>query len=133
MEFRIKGDEALGRVERVLDYLARRQEALAANVANASTPGYRTVDVQFESVLDDAVENIRLRRTSPRHFEVLVPEPGLQVSETEGLPSGLDGNNVQVDRELLQMSLNRMRFQMAVQAASSRIQVLKSAIAEGRG
>ena len=126
------GDEGLDRVERVLDFLARRHEALAANVANGSTPGYRTVDIQFQSALEEAVENIRLVRTSPRHFDVIVPEPSLEVSETAGLPVGPDGNNVQVDRELLQMSLNRLRFQMAVQAASGRIQTLKSAIAEGR-
>jgi len=131
-DFGLNSDSGLVRMEKALDFLARRQEMLAANVANLSTPGYKSVDVRFESVLDDELSNLRLIRTSPRHFEVVVPDPELKAFEVEGLPAGADGNNVELDRELLQMALNRVRFQMSAQAATSRIQTLKTAILEGR-
>ncbi len=34
-----------------------RQKAIATNVANLQTPGYRTVDVRFEALLDKAMKN----------------------------------------------------------------------------
>lgn len=128
----IAGDTALSRVETVLDYLTRRHEALSANVANASTPGYRSVDVRFDDVLGEELDNLRIVRTSDKHFEIVASDPEMTVYEVEGQPPGADGNNVELDRELLSMSLNRLRFQMGVQAAMSRVRTLKAAIQEGR-
>lgn len=129
----IGGDRALDRMEKMLDYLARRHEALAANVANASTPGYRSLDVRFQDVLAGELDGLQLVRTSPRHFETILPPPKLEAHAVEGLPAGADGNNVSLERELLLMSLNRLRFQMGVQAAGSRVRALRTAIQEGRG
>ena len=123
-------DRGLDRVEAVLDYIARRQEALAANVANAATPGYQTVDLRFSEELSSAVSSWKVTRTSPRHLEVEVPEPALELAVVPGLVSRPDGNNVQLDRELLALTVNRLRFQMATQWASSRIRAIRSAIEE---
>lgn len=128
----IAGDSALSGIETVLDYLTRRHEALAANVANASTPGYRAVDVRFDEVLGEELENLRIVRTSDKHFEIVGAEPEMTLYEVEGRAPGADGNNVEMDQELLAMSLNRLRFQMGVQAAMSRVRTLRSAIQEGR-
>jgi len=133
MKTELTGDIGLARVEKMMDYLARRHEALSANVANVSTPGYKSVDVGFELALSEELEGVRIVQTSPRHFEVLVPEPELTLVEVPGLTARPDGNNVALDRELLAMALNRLRFQMGVQWASSRIRTLRAAIAEGRG
>ena len=131
METDLLGDAGLSRVEKVMDYLVKRHEALAANVANLSTPGYKTVDVRFQDALDAELSEIKLVRTSPRHFEVIVPETGFELAEVEGLVAGADGNNVDLDRELLAMTLNRLRFQLGVQWATGRLSTIRTAIREG--
>ena len=54
----------------VLDYLSIRQKVVASNVANVNTPGYKTRDVSFSSVLESKNENLRLdlARTHEKHF-----------------------------------------------------------------
>ena len=57
-------------------WLAVRQTAVAGNVANVNTPGYKAVDVEpFESVLDKT--GVRLAATQPGR---LADQPGLRRS-----------------------------------------------------
>ena len=123
------------RIERTLDVLSRRQEVLAANVANVDTPGYKAVDLGFDRVLDGELgKPFPLVRTSPGHFEAVLPESSEpEVVPVEGLEVRADGNNVQLERELLEMTMNRLRFDMAIRWAQGRIRALRTAINEGRG
>ena len=122
----------LSRMEQILDLLAERQRAITANLANADTPGYKAVDVQFRDRLDEAMEGWRLVQTSPDHFESEFPDvASLEWAPIPGLVEGADGNNVELDRELLAMTLNRLRFQMAVQGVSGHLRALRTAIREG--
>jgi flagellar basal-body rod protein FlgB len=128
---RVLDDVALADAGRALDWLSRRQEALAANLANIDTPGYLAVEVSFEAALEE--ERLRLRRTHAGHLD----DPGRVRGETElvhvpGLRPRADGNNVSLDREIRQMSRNRFLFAVAAQLAQSRLQALRTAIAEGR-
>ena len=96
-------------VDRLVDamrFRLSRQAALASNVANADTPGYRRVDVEFQDVLQRAATD--LRRTHARH---------LTTSDTSGTrvvrgPRGSrpDGNGVDRDREVLELSRNAGTF-----------------------
>ena len=49
-------DPVAGSLERYMDLLAARQKLVASNIANAETPGYRTVDIDFESEFRSLVE-----------------------------------------------------------------------------
>ena len=40
-------DRVAGQLERYMDLLSARQKLVAANLANADTPGYKTKDVDF--------------------------------------------------------------------------------------
>ena len=44
-------------LNKVLDGAALRHQALAANIANANTPGYRRKDVPFMQELKDAIQS----------------------------------------------------------------------------
>ena len=128
-------DQVLDRIERSLDLLARRHEALAANLANIDTPGYQTIDLRFDEALETELgKPWPLVRTSPTHFEAVVPESSAEprIVKVEGLPDRPDGNNVQMERELLGMNMNRLRFEMTLQWARNRIRTLQTAIEEGR-
>lgn len=127
-------DNVLEKAERVMDLLSRRQELLASNLANVDTPGYKTIDLGFREALEGELQKPwPLVQTSPGHFSAAAPTPPeLEPVEVEGLVSRPDGNNVRFERELLQMTMNKLRFDMAVQWAQSRLKALRIAIDEGR-
>ena len=52
---------------------SRRQAAIAANVANADTPGYRAVDVSFAALLERAGASLPLTATDARHLQAAPP------------------------------------------------------------
>jgi flagellar basal-body rod protein FlgB len=97
-----------------MDLLTVRQRLVASNIANAGTPGYKTVDINFEQELRSAVSTL----------------PG--IDEVEGLKTKNDGNNVNIDREARLLAENALRFSVASQLLKTQIKYLKNAIEEGR-
>ena len=98
-----------------LTYLARRQEVVASNIANADTPGYKTKDVEMSE-----------------DFTTVFAQFTPMVTEAAGLTTRNDGNNVSIDRESRLLAENDIRFNLATQLLKGRIKGLRSAIEEGR-
>jgi flagellar basal-body rod protein FlgB len=111
-------DGLTNRIERYLDVLSVRQRQVAANIANADTPGYKTHDVDFQSELQRQMTGAV--RPVPRMHEV------------SGLPVRNDGNNVSLDREARLLAENALRFNVASNLLRSQIRMVKSAIDEGK-
>ena len=98
-----------GPIDKLVDamrFRVARQGALAANVANADTPGYRRVDVEFQDVLQRKAGE--LTRTDARHLTVSAG-PGHRLVQG---PRGArpDGNGVDRDQELIQLTRNAGAF-----------------------
>jgi flagellar basal-body rod protein FlgB len=108
----------------------QRQSAAASNLANLETPGYRTVEPSFADALGDELQAEPLQRTDQKHL------PGLPVASGTQLVGGLaerrDGNNVQLDRELLSMSQAAGTFSEAQTALAAKFRLVRYAINEGR-
>jgi flagellar basal-body rod protein FlgB len=122
---------ALGRQ---LTRAVQRQSVAAGNLANIDTPGYRTQEVRFADALDEQLGATEgLRATSARHFGAGGPghEPR-EVAETSGLASRRDGNNVQLDRELLSLTRAGGEFSAAQTMLAAKFRLVRYAINEGR-
>lgn len=98
-----------------LTYLSRRQEVIASNIANADTPGYRTLDV-----------------AQPSAFASVFGQVAPQAEEAPGLPARNDGNNVSMDREARLLAENTLKFNLATQMLRGEFKDIRSAIEEGR-
>lgn len=105
-------------IERYMDLLSARQKLVAANIANADTPGYKTRDLDFQAEFQSATAQIS--SASPVAVEV----PGLKVKN--------DGNNVSVDREARLLAENALRFHMASELMRSELRMVRSAVTEGK-
>lgn len=92
-----------------------RQKLVASNIANADTPGYKTMDVDFQASLRAALDG-----DAPQAVEV----SGLEVRN--------DGNNVNLDREARLLAENAMRFNVAASLMHSGLQQIKEAIQGGK-
>ena len=98
-----------------------RQNALAANIANADTPGYRRVDVDFHGALAAAMG------TSDQRSALEQTGFTPQVDRSAGATRA-DGNTVDIDAESAKLAANALDQQAAVQVAQARDNILQSAI-----
>ena len=130
----MKLDNLFGIHEEALRLRARRSEVLAANLANADTPGYKARDFDFKAMLRKEVQNpVRLAATHSNHIQT---DRGVvasaQLAYRIPQQASLDGNTVEVEREQASFSENAMRYQASPRFLDSRIQGLKLAI-KGNG
>jgi flagellar basal-body rod protein FlgB len=77
-----------------------RQEAIASNIANIQTPGYRRIDVRFENLLAKAMN-------SSGHVDVGEIEPETYCPGNTPVKS--NGNDVDLDTEVGQLVKNSLR------------------------
>ena len=125
---------SLQSIEAALSVRALRHDLLASNLANAETPGYRALDVDFESTMRDLLG--RDREGLPAR---LGAEPGPSRSLREALhvvgddaPSiGNSQNTVDVDQQLAHLEQNALMYQVTAQLARQRFLGLRQVIEEG--
>lgn len=77
-----------------------RQKAIANNVANLQTPGYRRIDVKFQELLAKALN-------SPGQIDL--SEIKSQVYQPRQTPVNSNGNDVTLEAEVGQMVKNTLR------------------------
>jgi flagellar basal-body rod protein FlgB len=112
-------------LERAIEGAGKRHEALAANLANANTPGYQRVDVDFHGALATAMGAGDESRTALQ---------GLSFSPTKDAAAGAtraDGSTVDVDAESAKLAANALEQQAAVQVLHARLGILKAAMGVG--
>ena len=102
-------------LERTIAGASQRHNALAANIANASTPGYRRVDVDFHGALAAA-----LGSSDAKHSV-----------ESAAFTTQADGNSIDIDNESAKLAANALEQQAAVSVAKTRNAILRSAMGVG--
>lgn len=108
----------LDALEVALRALGMRLGAIASNIANAETPGYRRRDVAFEAALERAL------RDGER-----MPDPVLYVDPTIRGPKG---TGVDLVQEMAALARTQLRYDVVTRAASAYLSMLRLA-AGGRG
>lgn len=138
----------------VLDLRSYRQQILSANIANGSTPGFKAVDLDFQSALAAATAapgDSGQPATPPSPF-LLVDDPRQiggnpsgpasapstesqiaaavqnQVKYQTGAPVTIDGNSVDLDLEKREAAVNALQYEAAATFTTGRINMLMTAI-----
>jgi flagellar basal-body rod protein FlgB len=107
-----------------------RESVAASNLANIDTPGFRSRDASFTDALDKELGPALTAKGHLRAFGTTGAAAG--TSEAPNLPSRRDGNNVQLDRELLALNRAAGDFSAAQTALSAKFRLVRYAINEGR-
>jgi flagellar basal-body rod protein FlgB len=91
-----------------------RNEAIANNIANVDTPGYKRQDITFEKELERALANpgynnmddkvAYLNEKNSRRLEART------YTDYEGYSYRLDGNNVDIDTENTMLASNQIKY-----------------------
>ncbi|MBO5293279.1 MAG: flagellar basal body rod protein FlgB [Lachnospiraceae bacterium] len=113
-------------LDKALDAASLRNQALANNLANATTPGYKRQDVSFETELgkalghnrfksmDEKVGNVELGRLKPRTY-----------TDYAGYSYRVDGNNVDPDTEGVELAANQIKYNGLMAAVNQEFANLK--------
>jgi flagellar basal-body rod protein FlgB len=116
--FQSPNDRAL---RMLLETAEAKQTALASNIANVETPGYKRVEVS--RTFTDELKKVLAGKAAPAG--------GLHptiVQDQNATSQRADGNTVQLDRELMEMSKNGADYEVLTQLTAGSFRLLKSAI-----
>ncbi len=107
---------------KLMDVSALRAKVHAANIANQNTPGYKAQRVAFEGAFLDAL-------TQGQPVDEIDP-----VIETGGGgPEQPDGNNVSLDREIMDQAQNAQLYNLYTSLSQGRKKLLTIAISTAPG
>jgi flagellar basal-body rod protein FlgB len=126
-------------MERALNLRARRQELIVSNIANADTPHYKSFDIVIEDELNKTGSapptSLPLETTQPNHLRSVrngFDQVTIHTRESDGLSLRGDGNTVDMDREMVDLSENAINYRASSQIISKMFGVLKAAINSGK-
>ena len=134
-----------------LDGYARRELAIASNLANIDTPGYKPVSVDFESALAVAAQEAiagggaamnpptagpsatsGLARTSEAHLAGLTAGEATTAMGESQLPDALqqrvDGNGVDVDAQMTSLAETQLKYSATSRMLTGKLQMLKDVV-----
>lgn len=124
----IKSDASImAALGRQMSRAVQRETLSASNLTNIDTPGYRAKQASF----DDTLSGLSLRATNDKHIEVSAA-PTTRISENADMSAQRNGNNVQLDRELLEMNRAMGDFSAAQTVLAAKFRLVRYAINEGR-
>ena len=102
-------------LDRAADAAAKRNEAIANNIANATTPGYKRQDVAFESELKKALGHNTYGKSMDERVAGVNSSSarldGRPYTDNAGLSYRLDGNNVDIENENVMLAENQLKYQ----------------------
>lgn len=104
-------------LQNALGRASQRHALLTNNLANVNTPGYQRRDMDFNITLQEEMD-----RTPP-----LQPQ-----GTTTGGAMRLDGNGVDLEKEVMSIAETEMRYQALTDMTSNYFSNLRSVIREGK-
>lgn len=113
-----------------LDAALLRHEVIANNIANVDTPGFQAKRLSFEQHLSGYVSN-----SSPHENAESLHD---RISWVKHIMNDSDslitevGETVELDREMVHLTENTLRYQALLRAAGKNGEIIKMAVREGR-
>jgi flagellar basal-body rod protein FlgB len=133
---RLFANQAYHDLKAALDLAAMRQVAIAQNIANADTPGYRRKIVSFDEELFAAIERQRLgsaQRPAGAGAALVAPRPKAAldmiriVEDPNAIPNAA-GNTVDLFQEMADQSENELRFETLSDLITMQLLALRKVI-----
>jgi len=123
-------------LERSLDAESLRKKVIADNIANADVPHFKRSEVNFESELNRVLkekaknsEKLPSVTTDDRHIPFYVDrdvrEVGPRINLDYNSTYRNDGNNVDIEKEMVDSSKNMMRYNAIVSGLNHNYKMIK--------
>jgi flagellar basal-body rod protein FlgB len=113
------GNKNFALLGKMMDLTAARHRVIAQNIANVNTPNYRRREFKFDSALQEAMKG----GTTSDYQGIMG-----WVDRPNNTPIRNNGNNVDIDQEMMMMNENGSQYEIFTSIYSKKSQMLKSAI-----
>jgi len=111
-------DKLFGVHGKALELRSQRLNLLASNIANASTPGYKARDIDFEAALKEATDKgADTGRAADSAMGYRIP-----------LQPSLDGNTVELSTEQTLFAENAVRYSTTLSFLEGRLNTITRAL-----
>ena len=117
-----------------LNFRGEKQKVISSNIANINTPNYKTKELVFEDELNNSITNnsLQLKATNSKHMTNInssLANSNPKLMEVDNLEEQNDGNNVNLDTQMGEMSKNKILFD-AIQSSIKRDSKLFRSVVE---
>lgn len=114
--------------EKVLDYLWQRQTVSLNNIANDDTPGFKSQYISFEEELNKRIKDASKTKYHPkRNVYEAINSTRSRLNTTWNESSRLDGNNVDVDQEQVEIVRTAYEYQFILSSLNNDLTRLRNA------
>jgi flagellar basal-body rod protein FlgB len=113
-----------GYLESAIKAEGMRQKAIASNVANSQTPGYRRIDVRFADIVAEAMERGDDSEAGELEGELIQPL---------NTPVDGSGNDVDLDTEMGQLVKNSLLQKTYMRLLARKYRQIETAMNTGAG
>lgn len=120
----------LNLLQKSLDGLWMRQQSVMNNITNYSTPGYKSSYVDFEAALRSSLNNYDGKNISQSIADIHDSE--IVVGRNEELSLRQDGNNVDIEKENIELARSQLNYYYNVSQLNSYFKKLNMVIWEGK-
>lgn len=107
-----------GLLEKGLQASVIRNDVIQDNISNADTPGYKKRTVAFE---ENLAQEVKRARKGNKIIDLTKITPTISTSYTR---YRLDGNNVDINEEMVELYKNTVRYDMLISSVSNNIKRL---------
>ncbi|MDG5470283.1 flagellar basal body rod protein FlgB [Jeotgalibacillus sp. ET6] len=123
----------INQLEHGLAYSSVKQKVIAENVANVDTPGYKSKDVNFKTMLQNEINlsSSKSKTDDPRHFD-LVPSKGSVNIQLRNYSYRQNGNGVDMDKEMADLATNQIYHDALIERISGKFGSLNTVIRGGQ-
>lgn len=115
-----------------------RNAVIRNNIANVETPGFKASEVDFESLVADALNagGFVGRKTRERHLDIGaatdINSISARVVEVKDTSMRMDENNVDIEAENVKLAQNSIQYNVLLQKLNSELNRIKLAVTEGK-
>jgi flagellar basal-body rod protein FlgB len=116
--------------QKYLDLSSLRHKLISGNVANASTPGYKSQDIEFQKEFENATgkgNHLQGSTTHANHIPLGQHAARDPKIESERVQNG-DMNSVDIDHEMSNLAQNELRYTIGARLLQMKFSGLKKAI-----
>jgi len=121
-------DQAFGASPQALSILSKRSELIAANLANADTPGYKAKDIDFRSALATAKNERAGNMMASDKMHISNSAIEQSIGYRNPTQPSMDGNTVETDREHAAFMENSIRYQASLNFIDGKIKSILLAL-----
>jgi len=116
-------------LDKAADASELRNKTIANNIANVDTPHYKRQDVSFAENLQRALKNSRFKMLDQKVDSLKLSRlKGTVFTDSEGYSYRLDGNNVDIDTENVQMAANHLMYNGLTQSMDAEFTNIRSVL-----